>query len=298
MDGMKLIDASEVTTRKKTSKTDIKKAQKSPMKVITEDSKKSTEDDTSRSGVVSRSNIVKSDVVSGPDIVKSDVVKHGVVADIDPEASIGNRTIRAIKLKEEIYYGPKNANKNKFVRMYKKLDLRWITEVSINGMMVDGWFNKDKSQYIIKLLELDGFKRFKFYGCDEIYDYFVGLHGVTFDHNKENSLSSNYLNNKVNSEANNKVSSEANNKVSSEANNKVSSEANNKDGNNVNNEGNVKESLIGATNQSGVISATEDNDEEYRFIGADLWSGYRIRQLLKNMPDNWGIIWSKKQNEK
>ena len=274
MDGMKLIDASEVTTRKKTSKTDIKKAQKSPMKVITEDSKKSTEDDTSRSGVVSRSNIVKSDVVSGPDIVKSDVVKHGVVADIDPEASIGNRTIRAIKLKEEIYYGPKNANKNKFVRMYKKLDLRWITEVSINGMMVDGWFNKDKSQYIIKLLELDGFKRFKFCGCDEIYDYFVGLHGVTFDHNEENSLGSNYINNKVNSEANNK------------------------DGSNVNNEGNVKESLIGATNQSGVISATEDNDEEYRFIGADLWSGYRIRQLLKNMPDNWGIIWSKKQNEK
>jgi hypothetical protein len=298
MDGMKLIDASEVTTRKKTSKVDIKKVQKSPMKVITEDSQKSTADDMSRNGDVSGSDIVKSDVVSGPDTVKSDVVKHGVVADIAPEASIGNRTIRAIKLKEDIYYGPKNVNKNKFVRMYKKLDLRWITEVPINGMMVDGWFNKDKSQYIIKLLELDGFKRFKFYGCDEIYDYFVGLHGVTFDHNKENSLSSNYLNNKVNSEANNKVSSEANNKVSSEANNKVSSEANNKDGNNVNNEGNVKESLIGATNQSGVISATEDNDEEYRFIGADLWSGYRIRQLLKNMPDNWGIIWSKKQNEK
>ncbi len=29
-----------------------------------------------------------------------------------------------------------------------------------------------------------------------------------------------------------------------------------------------------------------------RFVGADLYSHYRAEELLKEMPDNWGVIWS------
>lgn len=31
------------------------------------------------------------------------------------------------------------------------------------------------------------------------------------------------------------------------------------------------------------------------FVGADLWSHYRTHQLLKGMPDNWGIKWSDRE---
>lgn len=274
MDGMKLIDASEVTTRKKGSKVEIKKVSvsKSPMKIIVDEAKKGEVKNTSEIDITSKPFTLKPDIIKAADtIVKPDVVK---TVDIVSSTNI-SKTIRAIKLKEDKYYGPKNANKNKFMRLYKKLGLKWTTEVSLNGVMVDGWFNSDKSQYIIKLLEDGDFKRFKFYGCDEIYDYFIDLGGVVFDHTKENSFSPNYLNNK------------ANNVVS------------------------TNENQIGVTNQNGVISTVggsvgdivgvsdknniksiEDADEKYRFIGADLWAGFRTRQLLKKVPDNWGVIWN------
>jgi hypothetical protein len=277
MDGMKIIDASEVTTRKKGSKVEIKKISKGPMKIITDEGKKDGIENTSEIEVTSKPFTLKPDIIKAADtIVKPDiVVKPDVVKTIDIVSPTNvSKTIRAIKLKEDKYYGPKNANKNKFMRLYKKLGLKWSTEVSLSGVMVDGWFNSDKSQYIIKLLEDGDLKRFKFYGCDEIYDYFIDLGGVVFDHTKENSFSPNYLNNK------------ANNVVS------------------------ANESQIGVANQNGVISTvggsigdivsvsdkiniknTEDADEKYRFIGADLWAGFRVRQLLKKMPDNWGVIW-------
>lgn len=250
MEGMKLIDASEVITSKKASKIE-KKKQKSTMKIITDEGKKDTVGDTSEDDIVSKPFTLKPDItVKGPDVIKSDIVKTDIVGKNDTilKTNIGDKTIRAIKLKEEIYYGPKNTNKNRFMRMYKKLGLKWIEGVSLNGVMVDGWFNDDKSQYIIKLLEDGGFKRFKFYGCDEIYDYFVDLGGFAFDYNKEDLLSPNYLNNKANNEA--------------------------KVGNNVN-----------STARIG------DTGDDSKFIGADLWSRRRIRQLLKNMPDNWGVLW-------
>lgn len=263
MEGIKLINASEVVTSKKTSKVEIKKVSKSPMKIIIEDNRKNVVDSTS-----GNSDIVRPDIVN--------VVKHDVITKIDivTEVNIGSRVIRAIKLKENIYYGPKNANKNKFVRLYKKFCLKWITDVSLNGMMVDGWFNNDKSQYIIKLLEDGDFKRFKFYGCDEIYDYFVNLGGATFDHNKENSLSPNFQNNKIN----NAESIKNDLGIVNQNNNVISTV-----GDTVGKLGNV--------NGENNTNRTKDNDEEYRFIGADLWSGCRTRQLLKKMPDNWGIIW-------
>jgi hypothetical protein len=258
MSGLKLVDASEVVTSKKTSKIEIKKVSKSSMKIITGDSQKNAAGGAYRDSTVAGPNVLKSDIIERSNVLKSCVITK---ADID------NKKIRAIKLKQDIYYGPKNVNKNKFVRMYKKLKLVWRTD-NIDGMMVDGWFNGDKSQYIIKLMEDGDFKRFKFYGCDEIYDYFVDLGGVVFDHNKEDSLSSNYNNNKINNAVG------------------------------------IKESAIGISGKDdnivGIVSGDDnissgisnrDTDEIYRFIGADLWSSYRTRQLLKNMPDDWGIVW-------
>lgn len=159
--------------------------------------------------------------------IKGDKSKTNVKNVAELQQDTNQKDVRNIKLKQDIYYGPKNSNKNKFVRMYKKLNLVWKTE-KIDGVLVDGWFNKDKSQYIIKLPEEGDYKRFKFYGCDKIYDYFIGLGAVTFELSDKDNISS---------------------------------------------------------------STTKDIDEDYKFVGADLWAHYRTKQLLKNMPDNWGIKW-------
>ena len=177
-------------------------------------------------------------------IVSGNVTKSGAVTvksrdsgtkDNEDSSNIVGRKIRTIKLKQDIYYGPKNTNKNKFMRMYKKLGLIWRTE-TIGGVVVDGWISKDKSQYIIKLPEEGDYKRFKFYGCDEIYNYFISLGAVTFDlsENKDNI------------------------------------------------------SGINIQKKDGIV---DTKDEKYEFIGADLWSGHMTRRLLKNIPDNWGVIW-------
>lgn len=34
------------------------------------------------------------------------------------------------------------------------------------------------------------------------------------------------------------------------------------------------------------------------FVGADLWSGYRTREILKDVPENWEVIWNEKQIKK
>lgn len=237
-----------------------------------------TKTDVDINVTTNKPNVAKIDIAEHSITEKTDidVAKHDTISrtDVTAKSNIGGRTIRAIKLKQDIYYGPKNANKNKFVRIYKKLKLVWRTE-SIGGIMVDGWFNNDKSQYIIKLLEDGDFKRFKFYGCDEIYDYFVNLGGFAFDHNKEDSLSSNYNNNNINSTLRVKDNPIG---VANHNNNVI---------------GTVGDTVgkLGNVNGENNTNRTKDNDEEYRFIGADLWSGYRTRQLLKKMPDNWGVIW-------
>lgn len=156
------------------------------------------------------------------------------------------RVIRAIKLKEDIYYGPGEANKKEFVKLYKKkeLALRWIEGSNVNGEIVNSWINQDRSQYIIKLPEEGGYKRFKFFGCDEIYNYFMSLGAIPFDCTKENVPEATYLTD------------------------------------------------VGKSNVENKIDSGDDNRLcDDHFIGADLWSGYRTRQLLKDMPDYWGVIW-------
>lgn len=146
------------------------------------------------------------------------------------------KEIRTIKVKQDIYYGPKNANKNKFVRIYKKLNLVWIEGEKIGDTSVDGWFNKDRSQYIIKLSEEGGYKRFKFYGCDDIYDYFVSLGGITFELQD-------------------------------------------------------KDNIVSPSSQKIGSGKDNEDDENYRFIGADLSSHHRLEKMLKKVPLNWGVIW-------
>ena len=79
----------------------------------------------------------------------------------------------------------------------KKLDLKWTENTSIGGAIVSCWINQDRTQYIIKLLEEGDYKRFKFFGCDEIYNYFISLGAIPFDYTKENSTSPSYLGNYI-----------------------------------------------------------------------------------------------------
>lgn len=215
---IKLVSASDVVV-KKGKKKDMSsieiKTSKVPLKIIPKDSQ-----------IINDATSNKLSEISTVDTVKTVDNKH--------------MAIRAIKLKQDIYYGPKNINKNKFMGMYKKIGLRWVEYTSIDGEIVNCWINQDRSQYIIKLFEEGEYKRFKFYGCDEIYDYFIGLGAVKFDYTKEKELEPTQLSN--------------------------------------------------FTNKNGGIE-TSELEEPYRFVGADLWSGYRTRQLLRDMPDNWGVIW-------
>lgn len=245
---MKIIDASEVSVGRKTSKIDIKKISKTPIKIINKIDKQNVIENAVGNAV---ENVVEI-------AVSNDAKPSDNNNDKLPQNDAG-RVIRAIKLKEEIYYGPKKINKNRFMRMYKKLGFTWIEDTAIDGKIVSGWFNQDRSQYIIKLLEDGDFKRFIFHGCDEIYDYFTGLGAITFDHTKENSISPSYQNSQIT----NYNSGNTNTSIGST---------------NIGNTG----TNVGSTN-----CAVEDDE----FIGADLWSGYRTRQLLKDMPDNWGVIW-------
>lgn len=234
MDGIKLIDASEVSVKKKTSKIEVEKtkSEKSPIKIITESGNQKVEGST------------ESDIKI-IDVNRDDVSKIVNVVEHDKKMDIGvksDKTIRALKLKQDIYYGEKNVNKKQFMKLYKKkeLALRWVENTSIGGEIVNCWINEDRSQYIIKLPEEGEYKRFKFYGCDEIYNFFVKIGAIPFDYTKEIVPEHAHLTDQF-------------------------------DKTNV---GKVEE------------------QEEYEFIGADLWSGYRTRQLLKGMPDNWGVKWT------
>lgn len=248
---MKIIDASEVSVGRKTSKIEIKKISKTPIKIINEIDKQNVVENAIENAVENVAEIVVSNDAKSSDNNNDKLAQNGA-----------GRVIRAIKLKEDIYYGPKKINKNRFMRMYKKLGFTWIEDIAIDGKIVSGWFNEDRSQYIIKLLEDGDFKRFVFYGCDEIYDYFVDLGAVTFDSTKENSISPSYQNSQIT----NYNSGNTNTSVGST---------------NIGNTG----TSVGNAN---IPSCVDGYDE---FVGADLWSGYRTRQLLKDMPDNWGIIW-------
>ncbi len=226
---MKLIDASEVVEGNVKNKT--------------------TKDDNKNIICGSKIKLVDSSRISActsADNTVGDIGSHNNKSEDLPKSTVGRdyrdcRDVRTIKLKQGAYYGPKNENKNRFMKMYKSLSLVWKSE-NIEGMIVDGWFNRDKSQYIIKLTEEGDYKRFKFHGCDDIYSYFMSLGAVKFDY-VENSET------------------------------RVCTD--------------VKANIKGENVPGEYCSYDRDKS----FVGADLWSGYRMRQLLRDMPDNWGVIW-------
>jgi hypothetical protein len=271
MDGIKVIPASEVIesgSRKKskpTKKSDDKSSNKSSL-IITKTTNIKVVDakDVINAGTKS-DNKVNIDPIQSDDKSDGNKADAGVAGIASGGAGAGgvvdaagivdaeNRTIKAIKLKESIYYGPNDINKKTFVKMYKskKLNLKWTENINMNGAIVSCWTNQDRTQYIIKLLEEGGYKRFKFCGCDEIYNYFIGLGAIIFDYTKENSTSPSYLSNYIDKSVTTDVT----------------------DGKTI------------------TVECVSDIEEDLGFIGADLWSGYRTKQLLKDMPDNWGVVW-------
>ena len=86
-----------------------------------------------------------------------------------------------LTLPERIYYGKDDANKEAFVELYKDIKLKWSEHVILDGKEVSGWFNSDKTEYIIKLQEIKGYKRLSIVGCQEIVDFFKGLGAKEFE---------------------------------------------------------------------------------------------------------------------
>lgn len=85
-----------------------------------------------------------------------------------------------LTLPERIYYGEDDKNKDIFVKLYKDIKLKWSEHVILDGKEVSGWFNSDKTEYIIKLQEIKCYKRLSIVGCQEIVDFFKGLGAKEF----------------------------------------------------------------------------------------------------------------------
>ncbi len=86
-----------------------------------------------------------------------------------------------LTLPERIYYGEDDKNKDIFVKLYKDIKLKWSEHVILDGKEVSGWFNSDKTEYIIKLQEINHYKRLSIVGCQEIVDFFNGLGAKEFE---------------------------------------------------------------------------------------------------------------------
>lgn len=64
---------------------------------------------------------------------------------------------------------------------------------------------------------------------------------------------------------------------------------------NIGEKGEKGEKVVNTDNTSREAQEIQRVTQEERFghfVGADLWNGYRVREILKNMPDNWGVIWN------
>ena len=89
----------------------------------------------------------------------------------------------SLKLPESIYYGENEVNKKAFMKLYKNktLKLKWIENTILDGKEVSGWFNTDKTQYVIKLQEINHYKRLSIVGCQSIVEFFKGLGATEFE---------------------------------------------------------------------------------------------------------------------
>ena len=113
--------------------------------------------------------------------------------------------------------------------------MRWMENVDVDGVLSDGWFNGDKSQYLLKLPEEGEFKRFV--GNSEGMITFLKLHGA---------------------------------------------EELDED---------VRGCHVDYNNSKGFVT---QKDRYGSFVGGDLVNHYRVEEILKDMSDNWGVVWSDK----
>lgn len=86
-----------------------------------------------------------------------------------------------LTLPESSYYGPEDKNKKEFMKLYKKLKLKWDEHAILDGKEAPGWFNTDKTEYVLKLHEIKGMKRLSIVGCQSIVDFFKGLGAKEFE---------------------------------------------------------------------------------------------------------------------
>lgn len=139
-----------------------------------------------------------------------------------------------LKISSNLYYGHQGKTKALFMKHYKKLGLKWMESIELNGKIVDGWFSSDKKEYILKLVEEGELKRFTGNSVGMI-DFLKGCGAVEFEVEAVGEHI-NYNDNK------------------------------------------------------GYITQF---DRFGKFVGADLFWSYRMREILKDVPDNWnGVIWS------
>jgi len=142
-----------------------------------------------------------------------------------------------IRIDEAIYY----VNKAKFKKLYKELGLSWIEFKNINGKLVDGWFNKDSSSYLLKINAPKDVKKFESFNCKEMEDFLISIGGVN------------------------------------------------------------EEGIVIPKNEVVVIPSYKENPHgvwDKPFIGADISHHYRIEEILRDMPDYFGVVWNDKTEKK
>ena len=58
-----------------------------------------------------------------------------------------------LKIEKSKYYGFQNKTKELFKKKYRSLKLKWMESVKLGDEIVDGWFDGNKTQYLLKLPE-------------------------------------------------------------------------------------------------------------------------------------------------
>lgn len=139
-----------------------------------------------------------------------------------------------IQIDEYDYYKNK---KNGFVPLYKELNLSWMEYVKLGDKIVNGWFNNNKSSYLLKLNAPRKIKRFESFNCEKMDDFLLSIGGIS-----EEPL--------------------------------------------------IKKEVKIAPHYDEVKAKDEP------FIAADLRHHYRIEEILKGMPDYFGVIWNDKIEKK
>ncbi len=143
-----------------------------------------------------------------------------------------------IKIEKEKYYGYNGKTKELFKKKYRSLKLKWMESVKLGDEVVDGWMNEDMSQYLLKLPEEGGMKRFTGNSVGMIE--FLKNHGAVLLEGEEKGVHRDY------------------------------------------------------DDKMGFV----DQVERYgTFVGADLVSHFRVEEILKEMPENWGVNWTEKKND-